>query len=408
MIKRTSFIEKIRQYICIDLIKVISGMRRCGKSVIVEQLRDEITSAIDPGAPFVYLNLEDDRNARFLEKGVLHDYVTDILDKNPERKVYVFLDEIHEVAEWERAVNSLRTRKNADIYITGSNSKLLSGELATYLTGRYVEFKVTPFSFAEFVEASRGVFCNLDVGGLFEEYLEQGGLPFLCNIGYDRKLSHGYLEDVFGSILLKDVVRRNGIRDVDLLDRVVRYVMTEAGHVFSARSIVRFLKHENRGTTVDTILNHLKACEQAFLIRKVPRQDLIGKRILAVDEKYYVEDCGLRRAIVHGNLQDDIDQMLENVVYHELCRRGWTVTVGRVKAKEVDFVCDRGSERMYVQVTYLMPTKETREREFGALLAIPDQFPKMVLSLDRLNLGGNGILHKYIPEFLLETEEKEL
>ena len=343
MFIRRQYIEKIRPFVGLDVIKVITGMRRSGKSVLLQQIRDEIINKIDPRGIVFYLNLEEEENARFLSKGVLHAHVLKILRRAGKRRVYIFLDEIHDVEDWETSVNSLRAKKNADVYITGSNSKLLSGELASCLTGRYVEIPITPLSFAEFSEAKGTGGGQSTPSALLNEYLLLGGMPFIMNLGYNAALSHDYLEDVFSSILLKDVARRGKIRDIDLLTRVVRYVMTEAGHTFSAASIVRFLKHEGRPCTVDTILNYLNLCEQAFLFARVKREDLIGKRILSVDEKFYVTDHGMRRALIGGNASQDIEQMLENIVYFELVRRGWRIAVGRFGAGEIDFVADKNS-----------------------------------------------------------------
>lgn len=400
MIIRKHYLDQIRPFLGTDVIKVITGMRRSGKSVILEQLRDEIQAA-DPTAIIFYLDLEDRRNAKYLVKDVLFNELTTILDEAGARKVAIFLDEIHDVEEWELQVNSLRKRPNADIFITGSNSKLLSGELATYLTGRTVEFEIAPFSFAEFKEATSTIWGDLSNADLFDRYRTCGGMPFLHKVGYDERASHSYLEDLYWAILSKDVMRRLQIRDVDLLDRVIRFVITEIGHVFSARSIARYLKNERRATTVETVLSYLHACEDAFLIRKVFREDLIGKHILSVDEKYYVTDVGLRQAIVGNQCSDDIDQVLENIVYREMLRRGYEVTIGRVREKEVDFVCHKNGSRLYVQVTYLMPEASTREREFSALESIPDQYEKIVLSLDRVNFARNGVKHYYLPDFLL-------
>lgn len=404
MIPRTHYLDLIRPFIGTDVIKVITGMRRSGKSVILEQVRDEIQTQ-DPSAEIFYLDLEDRRNARYLAKDVLFNELDARLEAAKGRRVVILLDEVHDVEEWELQVNSLRKRKNADIFITGSNSKLLSGELATYLTGRYVEFKVAPFSFSEFKLATADLWGGRATADLFDRYLDCGGLPFLPQVRYDASASRSYLEDLYWAILSKDVMRRLQIRDVDLLDRIVRYAMAEIGHVFSARSIVRFLKSERRTTTVETILTYLRACEDAFLVTRVPREDLIGKRILSVDEKYYVCDLGLRRAVIGGSRGEDIDRLLENVVYRELVRRGWHVTVGRVREREVDFVCQNGDDRLYVQVCYLMADSATREREFSALEAIPDQYDKLVLTLDRVNFSRNGVKHRYLPEFLLEDDK---
>lgn len=398
LVSRKKQLAEIRPFVGTDVIKVITGIRRCGKSVLLGQVREMIQRELDPDAPCFVLDLDDEANVAYLKKETLFAKLEEVLATNPARKTYIFLDEVHDVEGWERVVNSIRMRKNADVYITGSNSKLLSGELATYLTGRYVEFSLTPFSYAEYLEATgrtHGEFA-------FNDYLTYGGMPFLSEIAYRPESARRYLQDVYGAILLKDVVRRKNIRDVNLLERIVRYVLTEMGHVFSAKKIVDFLKHERCVTAPATVLGYLRACEEAFLLMRAEREDLIGKRILSVDEKYYVTDCGLRNANVSFSLGRDIDQLLEAVTYAEMRRRGYEVTIGRVKEKEVDFVCRKGAERIYLQVSYLMPTEETRAREFGALLAVPDQYEKMVLSLDRIDFSQDGIKHRYLPDFLLE------
>ena len=402
MLVRSQYIKMVKPFIGLDVVKVITGIRRSGKSVLLGQIQDEIARTVNPDGVFVRINLEEEENARFLSKGVVHAHVLKSLKKSKGRKIYVFLDEVHDMEDWEITVNSLRAKKNVDVYITGSNSKLLSGELASCLTGRYVDIQVTPFSFAEFCEAydSDGEKGDDDA---FRKYLALGGMPFVTNLSFREDLAASYLEDVFSSILLKDVAKRGKIRDVDLLGRIVRYVMTEAGHTFSAASIVRYLRKENRPCTVDTVLNYLDLCEQAFLFARVKGEDLIGRRILAVDEKFYVTDHGMRRAMVGGDAMRDIDQMLENLVYFELVRRGWHVTVGRVRGKEVDFVADRGGERSYYQVAYMMPSATTRKREFGALLDIPDNHPKFVLSMDPVDMGTEGIRHLHVRDFLKNT-----
>jgi len=399
MVKRKVFLEKIRPFVGTDVVKVITGLRRSGKSVLLEQIQDELRER-NPAARCFSINLDDDENKRFLAEGVLYKHVNEILNEAGNETVHIFLDEIHDVEFWEKAVNSLRMRKNADIYITGSNSKLLSSELATYLTGRYVEIKITPFSFSEFVEAAQPIFPDEDETRLFSRYLTAGGIPFLAKVAYDADACRAYLQDLYGAILLKDVVRRRQIRDVDLLDRVVRFVMTECGHTFSARRIVDFLKSERRETSVETVLNYLSACEEAFLIAKVPRQDLIGKRILSVDEKFYVADQGIRNTVVRGSLSRDIDQLLENVVYYELLRRGYDVTIGRVGSGEVDFVCDKGAERLYVQVAYILADERTREREFGSFEKIRSLDRKLLLTMDRLDMSEGTVRHMYIPDFM--------
>lgn len=404
MLVRSRYIEKIRPFVGLDVVKVITGIRRSGKSVLLQQIQDEIAQNVDLAGVFVRINLEEEENSRFLSKGVVHAHVLNIAKKSRDRKVYVFLDEVHDMEDWEITVNSLRAKKNVDVYITGSNSKLLSGELASCLTGRYVDIQVTPFSFAEFCEAYNADGKRVD-DEVFRKYLALGGMPFITNLAFREDIAGSYLEDVFSSILLKDVARRGKIRDVDLLGRIVRYVMTEAGHTFSAASIVRYLKKEKRPCTVDTVLNYLDLCEQAFLFARVKREDLIGRRILAVDEKFYVTDHGMRRFLVGGDAMRDIDQMLENLVYFELVRRGWHVTIGKIRSKEVDFVAERNGEISYYQVTYLMPSKETRNREFGALLEIPDNHPKFVLSMDPVDMSADGITHLNVRDFLMQESK---
>ncbi len=399
MVIRQDYLEKVRPFVGLDVVKVATGIRRSGKSVLMRQIRDMIASEVDPSGKFIFINLEEDENSRFLTKGVLHDYVVKEAGKNLPSKTYVFLDEVSEVEDWERMVNSLRAKEGIDVYITGSNSKLLSGELATYLTGRYVEVKVSPFSFREFREARE----DEDLSASFNAYLQFGGMPFLSHLGYKEAPSREYLEDLYSSIIMKDIVRRHKIRDVDLLARIMNYVLSETGHVFSAASILRYLKHERRSASFDTVMSYLRFGEEAFLFSSAKREDLMGRRILAVDEKFYAMDHAMRRAVVGGNVRRDIDRTLEAIAYREFLRRGYDVRIGRIKEKKVDFVCERGDERLYVQVAYLMESEETREREFSALLAVPDQFPKMVLSLDRVDFSSNGIAHRYLPEYLVEA-----
>ena len=404
MIVRRHYLEKVRPFVGTDVVKVITGIRRSGKSVLLEQIRDELLGGGKGETEVVYLNLEDRANAPLLRAEALHERLAGVLAAAKGRRVAILLDEINDVKGWETAINSIRLHSNADLYLTGSNSKMLSGELATYLTGRCVEIQIAPFSFAEFHEAAREVFPGMGTEELFGLYLERGGFPFLSRLGWEAEASRQYLEDLFWAVLSKDIVRRKNIRDVDLLERVVRFAFAESGHPFSARSVVRFLKSERRGTTAETVLGHLGACGEAFLLERVEREDIVGKRLLAVDEKYYAVDSGVRRAVVGGAAGSDIDQVLEGVVLRELLKRGWRTRTGRVGGREIDFVCERGGERRYLQVSYLMPTRETREREFGALEAVGDQWPKWVVSLDRVDMGRNGVRHRSIPDFLLDSD----
>ena len=290
---------------------------------------------------------------------------------------------------------------DCDIYITGSNAKLLSGELATYLGGRYVEFVIYPFSFEEYLECKKqGQEGQLSIVAEFKDYIDLGGMPFLTNLHGDRRASMLYLRDVYSSVILKDVVKRNNIRDVDLLERIITYVLANVGHTFSARSISNYFKSENRKVAPETILNYIKACCDAYLFFKLSREDIAGKKILSVNEKYYIVDQGIREAVYDGNTRD-MDQLLENIVCMELIRRGYTVTIGKSGEKEVDFVAQNGNEKIYVQVAYLLSSKDGVDREFGAYDAIRDNYPKYVVSLDDYDMSRDGIKHRNIRDFLL-------
>ena len=399
MIKRALYMSRIRPFIGSELIKVMTGVRRSGKSVMLELIREELREMGVRTEQFISINFEDMRYAHLQTAEALHEEVLRRAE-NIDGKVYLFFDEIQEVQNWEKCVNSLRVALDCDIYITGSNAKLLSGELATYLGGRYVEFAIYPFSFAEFLTLYRQTMPDESVQKCFQQYLLYGGMPYLANLHYAEEPSKQYLTDLFNSVQLKDVVRRNKVRDVDLLERIIAYLTANVGMTFSAASLVKFFKSEHRTVAAETIMNYLKYCCDAYLFYQVKRQDLQGKQILATNEKYYIADHGIREAVYGGNLRD-INQILENIVYMELLRRGYTVTVGKSGSKEVDFVCDKHGERLYVQVTYLLASEETVAREFGVYEDIRDNFPKYVLSLDEFDRSRNGIKHRNIRDFLL-------
>ncbi len=402
MIKRESYMRRIRPFIGNDLIKVLTGIRRSGKSVMMDLIQDDLAqSGVDLGQ-LLKIKIENMSNARLCTAEALHD---EILRRTKESrgKVYLFFDEIQEVASWEKCINSLRVELDCDIYITGSNAKLLSGELATYLAGRYVEFVIYPFSFGEFIELYRTVYPDADARQCFSQYLTLGGMPYLSNLRYDAAASRQYLRDLFNSVELKDVVKRSGIRDVDMLERIIAYMTANVGSTFSSTAISRFLKSEGRSVSAETVLNYIKACTDAFLFYQVKRQDLQGKKILTVNEKYYVADHGIREAVFGGN-QKDINLILENIVYMELKRRGYRVTVGKVSDREIDFVCEDQGNKLYIQVAYLLASDETVQREFGVLARIRDNFPKYVVTLDEFDMSRDGIKHRNLRDFLLAEE----
>ena len=399
MIKRESYMARIRPFIDGDLIKVLTGIRRSGKSVMLELIKDELRARGVTEEQLIAFNFEDMRNAQLCTAEALHDELVRRA-ASIKGKIYFFFDEIQEVERWERCVNSLRVEMDCDIYITGSNAKLLSGELATYLAGRYVEFIIYPFSFSEFLALYHSVEPDADTRTCFDRYLTFGGMPYLANLRFDETACRQYLRDLFNSVELKDIVKRNNVRDVDMLERIIAYVTANIGTTFSSTAISKYLKNEGRRVSPETVLNYLKACSDAFLFYQVRRQDLQGKKILTVNEKYYVADHGIREAVIGGNMRD-INLVLENIVFMEALRRGYSVTVGKVGEREIDFVCERHGEKCYIQVTYLLAVEETVQREFGVYEHVQDNFPKYVVSLDEFDMSRNGVRHYNIRDFLL-------
>ena len=401
MTKRELYIEKIKPFIDKDIVKVLTGIRRSGKSVMLKLIMEELKQNKIDEKQFININFENLINRELTTADKLHEY---ILKKASEikKKCYIFLDEIQEIKDWEKCINSLRVNEeyDFDIYITGSNAKLLSGELSTYLAGRYVEFVIYPFSFKEFLETLKSIQQDVSTREAFQKYVKFGGMPFLYNLAFEEEASLQYLKDIYSSIILKDITKRNKIRDTDLLERVISYLIMNVGNNFSATSISKFFKSENRKVSVETILNYIKAAEESFLIYRVSRDDLIGKKVLNVNEKYYIADHGMREAILGSN-QRDINQIFENIIYLELLRKGYNVRVGKVDNLEVDFVCTKRNEKIYVQVAYLLASSETIEREFTSLEKIDDNYPKYVISMDEFDMSRNGIKHINIIDFLI-------
>lgn len=394
MIQREYYMKQIRPFINTDLIKVLTGIRRSGKSVMLQLIQEELLSQQVRPDQMISLNFEDLANLPLCQPMALYQWIADKAAAI-KGKIYIFLDEIQEVTNWERVINSLRVAFDVDIYLTGSNAKLLSGELSTYLAGRYIQFVIYPFSYQEFILANQ----LDDTPQAFQKYLLFGGMPFLMNLHFQEGPSRQYLQDMYNSVILKDIVQRNNLRDVDLLERIIGYALSSIGHVFSASNITKYLKSEHRKVSNDTVLNYLNACTTAYLFYKIPRQDLLGKKLLSINEKYYVVDHGLREA-VYGHNARDIDPILENIVCLELLRRGYTVTIGKTGNFEVDFIAEKGNRKCYVQVTYLLASPETIEREFRVYKDIKDNYPKYVVSMDELDFSQDGIQHYNIRKFL--------
>lgn len=398
MIARESYFDQIAPFVGKNIIKVLIGVRRCGKSTLLQMLYQRFLEQGVPAADMLHIRLESSEFSHLDTADRLTEYVYTHIDKS--RPVKLLFDEIQEVQGWENALRSFMVDLDADIYITGSNAHVLSSDLATYITGRYVTIDVYPLSFAEFLPAYQASHPESSERAAFVAYATQGGFPFQSELAFQTGPTLKYLDDLLSTILLKDVVKRNGIRDVDLLERLVRFSAAEEGHLLSVKRIADFLKSERRKTTTDTIANHLNAAEKAYLLYRAPREDAIGKQLLAFNEKWYVVDQGLRQAMGMSN-QANIDQVLEGIVFMELKRRGYSVTVGKVDDLEVDFVARRGTDVEYYQVTYLMADEHTREREFASLLAIPDNYPKYVLSMDDFCMTQSGVDAINIVDWLL-------
>lgn len=397
---RDRYIEKIKNFIDKPIVKILTGMRRVGKSTILNIIKNDVLKDI-PEENKIYMNFESFEYFEINNASALKKYLNKKL-KDQKGKVYFFFDEIQLVEDWEKVINALRVSFDSDIYITGSNSKLISGDLATLLAGRYVEFEIQPLSFDEFSEIYKDL--NLNEEDLFQKFIKIGGMPGLKYFNLNEEVSQKYLNDIYNTVLVKDVLNYNNIRDVDIFNRILSFAMQNIGATFSASAIKNYLKSENRNISVDTVLNYLEYCSRAFVLKKVPRFDLEGKKLLKVDEKYYLTDHGFRQSVGFSNVKD-IEKTLENIVYIELLSRGYDVKIGKVKDREIDFVAKRGEDISYFQISYLMENERTREREFGVYDLIKDNYPKYVLSMDKFDFSQKGIVHKNIIDFLLEREK---
>ncbi len=402
MIVRERYMQPVRDFMDKPVVKIITGMRRSGKSGLLELTRQELLARSVNGQNIIFINFESLRYEALRNYQALYAEIADRAEQTQGR-LYILLDEIQEVDGWERVVNSLRVDFDCDLYVTGSNARLLSGELATLLAGRYVEIRVYPLDFKEYLDFAAGneVEAKLTRQEQFSHFVHFGGLPGIHQIKWEESRIMQYLNDIYNSVLLKDVVARHKIRDTELLERIVFYLMDNIGNTFSAKTISDFLKSQGRKLSTETVYNYLKALESAFLIHKAARFDIKGKRILETQEKYYLADIGLRHAVM-GYRDNDIAGVLENIVFMELLRRGFSVKIGKQDAAEVDFVADRSDERLYIQVCYIL-TPENIDREFAPLEAIADNYEKLVLSADTLlRVNRSGIRQQNIMEFLLE------
>lgn len=404
-IKREDYIKQISTFIDKPVIKIIAGLRRSGKSTILKQLIAELNNRGVNKKNILFIDMESLSSDFIKDYKDLNKYVEKYFSQNKNKKLYLFIDEVQKIAEWEKTVNSLFKTDRYDIYLTGSNAYLLSSELATFLSGRYIEFPVYPLSFKEFLDFRGSKKTSLKKE--FELYRRYGGLPAIHQLELEDEYIYPYINSIYNTILLKDIVARNDIRNVSLLENITRFVFDNIGNNFSAKSIADYLKSQNIKIGTDTAVNYLRHLVSAYLLYKAMRFDIKGKKLLEINEKYFLGDIGIRHALL-GYRELDISGILENIVYLELLRRGYKVNIGKLQNAEIDFIATKQNSLIYLQVAYLLASKDTIKREFESLLQIKDNYPKFVLSMDE-DFGNDykGIKRINIVNFLLEPIKKQ-
>lgn len=400
MIERKRYLNKITPFIEKPVIKVITGVRRCGKSTLLKQIIQLVENRNVAIEQIIHINMELMEFDSLKNYRNLYTYIQERQSKIGVR-YYIFIDEVQEVEEWEKAINSLLAEGKSDIYITGSNARLLSSELATLLSGRYVEFKMYSLVFSEFKSFISNKDRGNTIGEQFDAFLKFGGFPGIHHMELDDPVIRQYLQSIYNSVLLKDVIVRNNIRDAAMLDVISKYLIDNSGKITSAKSISDFMKSQKRKVSVDTVLNYIRFNCDALLFEKVERYDLKGKRLLETYEKYYMSDIGLRFATL-GYTSDSISAQLENIVYLELKSRDYKITIGKLDDLEIDFIATKGTEKIYIQVSTQLTNDKVIEREYRSLEIVKDSFPKYVLSLDKgFETSRNGIRWMNIVDFLL-------
>ena len=397
MIIREAYLRQIVPLIDKNLIKVLTGVRRSGKTVLLSQIQDYLLKNGRSKSQIINISLESKKNKEFKDGDVLYEYLISACEKL-NAKAYIFLDEIQIVSGWEEVVSSLLVDVDCDVYITGSNSKLLSGELATLIAGRYIQIHVYPFTLSEAKQMLEQTGKFKSDEELFQNYLKYGGLPMRFSL--EEISLETYLSDTYDAIVVKDIIQRNNIKDTNLLNMILAFLMDNIANPFSARSIVAALKQEGISTTVETVIAYIDYIKKAMVVYSAQRYDIKGKKLLTTNEKYYTVDLGLRNC-VKASGEIDYNKLYENIVYLELLCRGYDVKVGKTDDYEIDFVAYKGSDILYVQVCYLLASPETVEREFGNLERIKDNYPKYVISGDLPDFSRNGIKHYNIVKFLL-------
>lgn len=400
MISRPSYVNSILRYQDAPFIKILTGIRRSGKSTILRMVREQIAQQGIPADRILHYNFDSMEHEDIKTAKALYQALKVRLSTG---KTYLFLDEIQEVRSWEKVLNSLMTEHNVDIYVTGSNSRMLSAEISTYLTGRYISFRIFPLSFSEYL-TFRSQFSQ--VGTPQEEllgYLRFGGFPAVHLKAYRPEEIYAIVRDIYNSTIYTDIVQRSQIRKVDQLERIVQFTFDNVGQTFSAASIANYLKSQHRAIDNETVYSYLRQLENAFILHRCARYDIRGKELLKTQEKFYLADPALRYAVL-GYTPQSISAMLENLIYLELARRGYDITVGKLDSAEIDFVATKQEKRLYLQVTRQIDTPQTEEREYSRLLAIPDNHPKLVLTTDAFAGGGYaGIQTQHVADFLLST-----
>lgn len=396
MIKRKFYLEKIVKLIDTEDIKVITGVRRCGKTVLLKQIIDELENRGIASENIIYMSFESSKYKNIRNDNDLDEFIFSKTN-NLNGKIYLLFDEIQKVKNWEVSLNSYRVDLECDIYITGSNSQLLSGELATLISGRYISINMLPFSFKELIQYYDEMHENIDEIKLFEQYLSYGGFPGLLNYENEEKEKHLY--DLYSTIVLNDILYKNKVKDLDLLERLMEFMISNIGQLFSANSISKYIKNENRKTTPHTIINYMDYARNAFIFYQIKRENIKQKRKLLISDKYYLVDSGFY-FIFNGSTQRNWGQLLENIVFLELIRQGYSITIGKIQDLEVDFVCRKANQIKYIQVSQSILDENTRKREFKSLEKISDSYPKYVISMDSFDFSANGIIHLNIIDFL--------
>lgn len=396
MIKRKFYLEKIVKLIDTEDIKVITGVRRCGKTVLLKQIIDELENRGIASENIIYMSFESSKYKNIRNDNDLDEFIFSKTN-NLNGKIYLLFDEIQKVKNWEVSLNSYRVDLECDIYITGSNSQLLSGELATLISGRYISINMLPFSFKELIHYYDEMHENIDEIKLFEQYLSYGGFPGLLN--YENEEKEKYLYDLYSTIVLNDILYKNKVKDLDLLERLMEFMISNISQLFSANSISKYIKNENRKTTPHTIINYMDYARNAFIFYQIKRENIKQKRKLLISDKYYLVDSGFY-FIFNGSTQRNWGQLLENIVFLELIRQGYSITIGKIQDLEVDFVCRKANQIKYIQVSQSILDENTRKREFKSLEKISDSYPKYVISMDSFDFSANGIIHLNIIDFL--------